>query len=284
MNENNNYVINDPLDGIKIYLKQIGELSLLSPEEEYELGLKAINGDESAKNVLIEHNLRLVVSIAKKYTGYGISLLDLIQEGNLGLLKAVEKYDATKGFRFSTYATWWIKQSINKMIYEYIKSVHVPANIIDLIGKIRKTSEEIFLKTGNMPSEKELSDILKIDIEKIQNAIMISQFSLSLDAPLKDDEEDCLGDLIADNYVNFQYNEIFQESDKKLLNKVLSTLPKKESQILKYRFGLNNEEPKTLEEVGKIYGISGERIRQLEMRALRKLRHPARKKLLQEAL
>lgn len=271
-------------DSVKLYLKQIGTIPILSSDEEYFLAVQIAKGDKKAAATLAEHNLKLVVSIAKKYCGCGMSFLDLIQEGNIGLMKAAEKYDVSRGFKFSTYATWWVRQAISRALTDQSRTIRIPANVAELVGKIKKISGPLYQKLGRAPTEKELAAALKIDEDKIHIAMDMSQALTSLDTPVGDDEEDSIGDLIADDGFESPYEMIVKEANCAIIEKAFSTLSDREAQILRMRFGLNETEPKTLEEVGQHYGLTRERIRQLELKALRKLRHPARMKILQEAL
>jgi RNA polymerase primary sigma factor len=271
-------------DSTKLYLKQIGSIPLLSPDEEYSLAIRISKGDKAAAATLAEHNLKLVVSIAKKYCGCGMSFLDLVQEGNIGLMKAAEKYDINRGFKFSTYATWWVRQAISRALTDQSRTIRIPANVVELVGKIKKISGPMYQKLGRSPTEKELAAALKVDEDKIHIAMDMSQALTSLDTPIGDDEEDSIGDLIADDGFESPYEMMVKETNFSIIEKAFSTLSDREAQILKMRFGLGEIEPKTLEEVGQHYGLSRERIRQLEIKALRKLRHPARMKILQEAL
>lgn len=271
-------------DSVKVYLQQISNIPILTPEEEKELAAKIAKGDQAAVTTLVEHNLKLVVSIAKKYCGCGIPFLDLIQEGNIGLIKAAEKYDVSKGFKFSTYATWWVRQTISRALAEQTNIIHIPANIVELISKIKRTSNELFLATGVQPTELELSEKLNVDIDKINLAKSVSHSVTSLDTPIGEDDDDTIGDLIADEIENTGLDNLIQESNRAVIEQVFSTLSLREAKILKMRFGFDGKEPKTLEEIGSYYGLTRERIRQLELKALRKLRHPLRMNLLREAL
>ena len=271
-------------DGVKLYLKQIGNIPLLNFEEEKVLAQRISKGDQIAVQELVEHNLRLVVSIAKKYCGCGMSFLDLIQEGNLGLMKAAEKYDASKGFRFSTYATWWVRQSISRALADQSRTIRIPAHVAELVGKIKKVSGPMTQKLGRTPTEKELAAELNIDIEKIRVALDMSHSITSLDTPVGDDEENCVGDLIADHNIENPITAMIAEANRSIIDAVFSTLNDREAQILRLRFGLEGERAQTLEEVGTHFGVTRERIRQIESKALRKLRNPMRAKMLREAL
>lgn len=281
MVENENFEITN---GIKTYLKDIGKYPRLTADEEKELSVLALAGDQNAINKLIESNLLLVVSVAKKYHGCGLPLLDLIQEGNLGLMKAAKKYDGTKGFRFSTYATYWIRQTIARALGDSSRTIRIPANMVELISKIKKASGKLAQELNRQPTEQEIADELGMEIDKIQAALDIAQVSTSLDVPIDDDGEVCMGDLIADSTATNAITDLIDEANAKIIDDVLSTLSIREADILRMRFGINTIKPMTLEEVGKHYGLSKERIRQIESNALRKLRNPMRTKMLREAL
>lgn len=270
-------------DSVKLYFQQINHISLLSFEEEQELGIRAKNGDRDAINELVEHNLKLVVSIAKKYRGCGLPFLDLIQEGNIGLVRAAEKFDADRGNRFSTHATWWIRQAISRALTTQANLIHVPSHIGELLGKIKTASEPLTQELGRAPTVEEIAHVLKIDADKIRVALDISNSSCSLDAPIGDDEEDTFGDLIADPNSDNPITELIREDNKKTIENVLATLSQREAQIIKLRFGLEDNKLHTLDEIGKRYGVSRERIRQVEAKAMTKLRHPIRRKMLMEA-
>lgn len=269
-------------DSVKLYLSQINGFPLMSHEMEKTIALEAAAGNEVARAALINHNLRLVVSIAKRYRGCGLSFLDLIQEGNMGLIKAAEKFEVSKGFRFSTYATWWIRQSISRALAEQSRTIRIPGHVVELLAKIKKVSSTYFQKYDKQPTDKELADLLNVDVEKIQIALEMSQATSSLDTPLNDDEEDSIGDLIADDATESPLANLFAEANKEIINQVLSTLEEREAQIIGYRFGLSGT-PLTLEETGAKCNLSYERVRQLENKALRKLRNPVRAKMLKEA-
>lgn len=280
MVENENFEITN---GIKTYLKDIGKYPRLTADEEKELSVLALAGDQNAINKLIECNLLLVVSVAKKYHGCGLPLLDLIQEGNLGLMKAAKKYDGTKGFRFSTYATYWIRQTIARALGDSSRTIRIPANMVELISKIKKASGKLAQELNRQPTEQEIADELGMEIDKIQAALDIAQVSTSLDVPIDDDGEVCMGDLIADSTATNAITDLISEANAKIINDVLDTLSVREADILRMRFGINTIKPMTLEEVGSHYGLSKERIRQIESNALRKLRNPMRTKMLKEA-
>ncbi len=270
-------------DGVKLYLKQIGNIPLLSMEEEHALAMRIAEGDQSAITTLAEHNLRLVVSIAKKYCGCGMPFLDLIQEGNLGLMKAAEKFDATRGYKFSTCATWWVRQAISRALADQSRTIRIPANVVELVGKIKKVSNEIFQESGKNPTAEEIAKVLGVDVDKVQVAMDMSHAVTSLDTPIGDEEEDCIGDMIADDGIESPMEAMIKEANHKIIEQVFSTLSEREAQILRMRFGFDEQEPKTLEDVGEHFGLTRERIRQLELKALRKLRNPARVKMLKEA-
>lgn len=269
-------------DGVKMYLNQINEIPLLTFEEEKELGRKIAAGDQRALHALVEHNLRLVVSVAKRYCGCGMSFMDLIQEGNIGLMRAAEKYDAERGFRFSTLATWWIRQAISRALTDNSRTIRIPANVTELIGKIKKISLPMTQELGRAPTEEELSVALEVEKEKIHIAMEMTHSVSSLDVPVGEDDETTIGDMIADNDSENPYNEIFKEVNKEIIRNVFETLTEREANILKMRFGLETDKPNTLEEIGESYGISKERVRQIETKALRKLRHPVRARMLKE--
>lgn len=269
-------------DGVKMYLNQINEIPLLTFEEEKELGRKIAAGDQRALHALVEHNLRLVVSVAKRYCGCGLSFMDLIQEGNIGLMRAAEKYDAERGFRFSTLATWWIRQAISRALTDNSRTIRIPANVTELIGKIKKISLPMTQELGRTPTEEELSVALEVDKEKIHIAMEMMHSISSLDVPVGEDDETTVGDMVADNDSENPYNEIFKEVNKEIIRNVFETLTEREANILKMRFGLETDKPNTLEEIGESYGISKERVRQIETKALRKLRHPVRARMLKE--
>lgn len=269
-------------DSVKMYLSEINEIPLLSAEKEKILAEKIAKGNKEAIQTLVKHNLRLVVSIAKKYRGCGISFLDLVQEGNIGLIKAAEKYDVSRGFRFSTYATWWVRQSISRALAEQSRTIRIPGHVVELLNKIKKVSIPFSQKYHRNPTEEELSDMLSVEKEKIHVALDMSQAISSLDTPIGEDEEDSIGDLIADNSLEDPLAAMMEETNKAIIENVFDSLEKREAQILKMRFGLLGN-PMTLEEVGEKFSLSRERVRQLEIKALRKLRNPIRTKMLMEA-
>lgn len=271
-------------DATKLYLKQIGEIPLLDKEEEKRLCALAIRGDAAAKDLLIRHNLRLVVSIAKKYKGLGIPFLDLIQEGNIGLIKSVDKFNVERGCRFSTHATWWIRQAISRALSNQSRTIRIPAHMSELLAKIKKASNELSFTLGQEPTEEEIAEYLKIDIDKIQVALDTSKSVTSLDTPVGDDEDTNLGELIADDNSTDPLHSLMKEANKQIIKDVFSTLNPKEAEVLRLRFGIEEDEPKTLEEVGEHFSLTRERIRQIETKALRKLRHPARAQAIKECL
>ena len=284
MNESYDYDTSVVLDGVKAYLKSIGNHPRLSFDQEKELSVKALAGDRDAVNTLIECNLLLVVSIAKKYYGCGLPLLDLIQEGNLGLIKAAEKYDGSKGFRFSTYATYWIRQAISRALGDQSRTIRIPANMVELLSKVKKATAELTQKLGRTPSDKEIAKHLDIEVDKVQAVMDIAQATTSLDTPVDDEGETNMGDLIADHSAENPVANMIKEANKQIVVSILDTLGSREAEILKMRFGIDTEKAMTLEEVGDHYGLSKERIRQIENKAIRKLRNPVRAKMLKEAM
>lgn len=272
------------VDGIKSYLRSIGNHPRLSFEEEKELSQRALSGDKDAINTLVESNLLLVVSIAKKYYGCGLPLLDLIQEGNIGLLTAARKYDGEKGFRFSTYATYWIRQSISRALGESARTIRIPANMISLLNKVKNATTNLIQTLGRQPTDVEIAEYLDEELDKVQTVLDISQVTTSLDLPVDEDGETCMGDLIADTGSGNMLDNLIEEANCAIVQNVLSTLSNREAEILRMRFGIDRPAPMTLEEIGKHYDLSRERIRQIENKALRKLRNPVRTRILQEAL
>lgn len=272
------------LDGVKAYLKSIGNHPRLSFEEEKELSEKSLSGDRDAQTKLVECNLKLVVPIAKRYMGCGLPLLDLIQEGNLGLMKAAEKYDGSKGFRFSTYATYWIRQAISRALGDQSRTIRIPANMVELLSKVRRGSAELLQTLRREPTEQEIADHLGIELEKVQTVMDMAQATTSLDLAVDDDGETTMGDLIADSSVENPYQNMVKEANTQIVEAVLATLSNKEADILRMRFGIGADKPMTLEEVGQHYGVTRERIRQVENKAIRKLRNPMRANMLREAM
>lgn len=271
-------------NSIKTYLKEIGKFSLLTKEKEIELAKAASEGSQEAKTALINHNLRLVVSIAKKYMGRGLSLLDLIQEGNLGLIKAVDKYDVNKGFKFSTYATYWIKQSISRAIMEQTRNIRIPAHIVELISNIKKAERIFEQKYGRVPNNKELAAILNVDVDKIKEVRIWEKDTTSLDIVIGDDEDTTVGSFIEDKTTPLAFSTIEENDCTAAIRGILDTLNDREKVVIKRRFGIGQERAETLDEIGKALGLSRERIRQIETSALRKLRNPRRANLLKEFL
>ncbi|MDO4155429.1 MAG: RNA polymerase sigma factor RpoD [Oscillospiraceae bacterium] len=271
-------------DPVKVYLKEIGRVPLLSSDEETELAMRMAKGDTKAKNRLSEANLRLVVSIAKKYVGRGMQFLDLIQEGNLGLLKAVEKFDYTKGFKFSTYATWWIRQAITRAIADQARTIRIPVHMVETISKVKKVSSQLLHETGHDPSAEEIAEKLNMPAERVREIMRIAQDPVSLETPIGEEEDSHLGDFIPDDDAPAPADAASLMLLKEQLNEVLSTLTEREAKVLKLRFGLEDGRSRTLEEVGKEFDVTRERIRQIEAKALRKLRHPSRSKKVKDFL
>ena len=271
-------------DPVRMYLKEIGRIKLLTPEEEQEIAKKMAEGDEDARKRMSEANLRLVVSIAKRYVGRGMQLLDLIQEGNLGLMKAVEKFDYTKGYKFSTYATWWIRQSITRAIADQAHTIRIPVHMVETINRVLRTSHSMVQKLGREPTTKEIADELHIEESKVEEVLKIAQEPVSLETPIGEEEDSHLGDFIQDDEASQPSEEASYTLLREQLEEVLSTLTPREEQVLRMRFGLTDGKPHTLEEVGKEFDVTRERIRQIESKALRKLRHPSRSKKLRDFL
>ena len=271
-------------DPVKVYLKEIGRVPLLSPEEEIELAIRIIDGDEVAKKRLSEANLRLVVSIAKRYLGRGMQFLDLIQEGNLGLIKAVEKFDYTKGFKFSTYATWWIRQAITRAIADQARTIRIPVHMVETINKVKKVSSQLLHTNGHEPTADEISDELDMPVDKVREIMRVAQEPVSLETPIGEEEDSHLGDFIPDDDAPAPADAAYYTLLKEQLAEVLDTLTPREEKVLRLRFGLEDGRSRTLEEVGKEFNVTRERIRQIEAKALRKLRHPSRSKKLKDFL
>ena len=274
-------------DPVKVYLKEIGRVPLLSPEEEIELALKIQAGGpdgEKAKQRLSEANLRLVVSIAKRYVGRGMQFLDLIQEGNLGLIKAVEKFDHTKGFKFSTYATWWIRQAITRAIADQARTIRIPVHMVETINKVKKVSSQLLHEMGHDPSAEEIAERLEMPVDKVREIMRVAQEPVSLETPIGEEEDSHLGDFIPDDDAPIPAEAASQTLLKEQLADVLKTLTPREEKVLRLRFGLEDGRPRTLEEVGKEFNVTRERIRQIEAKALRKLRHPSRSRKLRDFL
>ena len=271
-------------DPVRMYLKEIGRIKLLSPEEEQDVAKRMAEGDEAARQRMSEANLRLVVSIAKRYVGRGMQLLDLIQEGNLGLMKAVEKFDYTKGYKFSTYATWWIRQSITRAIADQARTIRIPVHMVETINRVLRTSHAMVQKLGREPTTKEIADELHIEESKVEEVLKIAQEPVSLETPIGEEEDSHLGDFIQDDEASQPSEEATYTLLREQLEEVLSTLTPREEQVLRMRFGLTDGKPHTLEEVGREFDVTRERIRQIESKALRKLRHPSRSKKLRDFL
>ncbi len=271
-------------DPVKIYLKEIGKVSLLSAEEEIELAKRMADGDLYAKKRLSEANLRLVVSIAKRYLGRGMQFLDLIQEGNLGLIKAVEKFDYTKGFKFSTYATWWIRQAITRAIADQARTIRIPVHMVEIINKVKKVSSQLLHKNGHEAKTEEIAAVLDISEQKVKEIIRVSQEPVSLETPVGEEEDSHLSDFIPDDDAPAPADAASHTLLKEQLGNVLGTLTDREEKVLRLRFGLKDGRSRTLEEVGKEFDVTRERIRQIEAKALRKLRHPSRSKKLKDFL
>ncbi len=267
-------------DPVKLYLKEIGSYPLLSIAEEIELAKRIEKGDEHAKKILTESNLRLVVSIAKRYVGRGLSFLDLIQEGNLGLIKAVEKFDYTKGYKFSTYATWWIRQAITRSIADQSRTIRIPVHMSEVINKTYRVSRNLLQELGREPSEQELADAMNLPIEKVREILKVSADPISLDTPIGEEDDSHLGDFIKDESIVGPEEAAAYAVLQDQIAKLLDTLTEREQRVLILRFGLKDGRTRTLEEVGKEFNVTRERIRQIEAKALRKLRHPSRSKML----
>ena len=271
--------INDP---VRMYLKEIGQIKLLTLDEEAALADRIIEGDQEAKNILAEANLRLVVSIAKRYVGRGMLFLDLIQEGNIGLMKAVDKFDVTKGYKFSTYATWWIRQAITRAIADQARTIRVPVHMVETINKLARVQRQLTLELNREPSEEELAKKMGTSVDKIREIYKISQDPVSLETPIGEEDDSHLGDFIKDERnlspEEFATNEMLKDE----ISEVLLTLTEREEKVIRLRFGLEDGKTRTLEEVGQMFGVTRERIRQIEAKALRKLRHPSRSRKLRD--
>ncbi|PIU72967.1 RNA polymerase sigma factor RpoD [Candidatus Shapirobacteria bacterium CG06_land_8_20_14_3_00_40_12] len=272
------------VDSIRMYLKEIGKVDLINFEKEVELAKSIEKGSKIARADLINANLRLVVSIAKKYIGRGLTFLDLVQEGNQGLMRAVEKFDWKRGFKFSTYATWWIRQAITRAIADQAKTIRIPVHMVETINKVYKATRALTQRLGREPTIEEIAAEVEVTVEKVEEIYRISQDTTSLATPVGDDEDSFLGDFIEDTTQPSPYDETSKELLRESIEEVLSSLDEREAKVLSLRFGLMGETPKTLEEVGKIFNVTRERIRQIEAKALRKLRHPSRRKKLQDYL
>lgn len=271
-------------DPVKVYLKEIGRVPLLSTEEEINLATRMAEGDEYARKRLSEANLRLVVSIAKRYVGRGMQFLDLIQEGNLGLIKAVEKFDHTKGFKFSTYATWWIRQAITRAIADQARTIRIPVHMVETINKVKKVSSQLLHENGHEPTAEEISEKLGMPVEKVREIMRVAQEPVSLETPIGEEEDSHLGDFIPDDDAPAPAEAASHTLLREQLGDVLQTLTPREEKVLRLRFGLEDGRSRTLEEVGKEFNVTRERIRQIEAKALRKLRHPSRSKKLKDFL
>jgi RNA polymerase primary sigma factor len=271
-------------DPVRMYLKEIGRVPLLTFEQEISLAKRYEKNDMKAKKKLIESNLRLVVSIAKKYIGRGMSLLDLIQEGNQGLIRAVEKYDWRKGYKFSTYATWWIRQAITRAIADQARTIRIPVHMVETINRFVRISRKLMQELGREPTPEEIAKAMEVDVSKVREIIKVSQEPTSLETPVGDEDDSHLGDFIQDTTAPSPYDATSRQLLKEHMEEVLSTLSDREKKVLIMRFGLENGKPKTLEEVGREFGVTRERIRQIEAKALRKLRHPSRSKKLKDYL
>ena len=275
-------VTND--DPVKVYLKEIGRVPLLTSEEEVDLAIRISNGDVAAKQRLSEANLRLVVSIAKRYLGRGMQFLDLIQEGNLGLIKAVEKFDYTKGFKFSTYATWWIRQAITRAIADQARTIRIPVHMVETINKVKKVQSQLLHQNGHEPSPDEIAEEIDMPVDKVREIMRVAQEPVSLETPIGEEEDSHLGDFIPDNDAPAPADAASHTMLREQLADVLSTLTPREAKVLRLRFGLEDGRSRTLEEVGKEFNVTRERIRQIEAKALRKLRHPSRSRKLKDYL
>ncbi len=273
--------INDP---VRMYLKEIGRVPLLSADSEVELAKRIEQGDEEAKRRLAEANLRLVVSIAKRYVGRGMLFLDLIQEGNMGLIKAVEKFDHTKGYKFSTYATWWIRQAITRAIADQARTIRIPVHMVETINKLIRVSRQLLQELGREPTPEEIAAEMELSVEKVREIMKIAQEPVSLETPIGEEDDSHLGDFIEDQDALAPADAAAYELLKEQLEDVLDTLTEREENVLRLRFGLDDGRTRTLEEVGKVFGVTRERIRQIEAKALRKLRHPSRSKRLKDFL
>ena len=271
-------------DPVRMYLKEIGKVPLLTADEEVDLAKRMADGDEDAKKRLAEANLRLVVSIAKRYVGRGMLFLDLIQEGNLGLIKAVEKFDYHKGFKFSTYATWWIRQAITRAIADQARTIRIPVHMVETINKLIRVSRQLLQELGREPTPEEIAAQLDMPVERVREILKISQEPVSLETPIGEEEDSHLGDFIQDDNVPVPAEAAAQTLLKEQLDEVLDTLTEREQKVLRLRFGMNDGRARTLEEVGKEFDVTRERIRQIEAKALRKLRHPSRSRKLRDYL
>ena len=275
------YATDDP---VRMYLKEIGKIPLLSPDEEIDLAIRMAQGDEEAKRRMAEANLRLVVSIAKRYVGRGMLFLDLIQEGNLGLIKAVDKFDYTKGYKFSTYATWWIRQAITRAIADQARTIRIPVHMVETINKVIRVSRQLLQELGHDPTPEEIAEEMGMPVDKVREILKIAQEPVSLETPIGEEEDSHLGDFIPDEDASEPSEAASYTLLREQLDSVLSTLTPREEKVLRLRFGLEDGRTRTLEEVGKEFNVTRERIRQIEAKALRKLRHPSRSKKLRDFL
>ncbi|MFN2363215.1 MAG: RNA polymerase sigma factor RpoD [Halarsenatibacteraceae bacterium] len=271
-------------DPVRMYLKEIGKVDLLTAEEEVSIAKRIEEGDETARQELIEANLRLVVSIAKKYVGRGLLFLDLIQEGNMGLMKAVEKFDYTKGYKFSTYATWWIRQAITRAIADQARTIRIPVHMVETINKLIRVSRQLLQELGREPTPEEIGDEMDLSPDKVREIMKISQEPVSLETPIGEEEDSNLGDFIEDEDAPAPASAASYSLLKEQIDKVLDSLTDREKRVLELRYGIEDGRPRTLEEVGREFGVTRERIRQIESKALRKLRHPTRSKKLKDYL
>ena len=271
-------------DPVRMYLKEIGRIPLLSSEEEIELAKRMEEGDEEAKKKLSEANLRLTVSIAKRYSGRGMQFLDLIQEGNLGLIKAVEKFDYRKGYKFSTYATWWIRQSITRAIADQARTIRIPVHMVETMNRVNRTSRRLLQEYGREPTPEEIAEAMNLPVERVLEISKISQEPVSLETPIGEEEDSHLGDFIQDEHIPVPADEAAHTLLREQLEKVMDTLSEREQKVLALRFGLEDGKPHTLEEVGREFQVTRERIRQIEAKSLRKLRHPTRSRKLRDFL
>ncbi len=273
--------VNDP---VRMYLKEIGKIPLLNPEQEQETAKRMQQGDENARKTMVESNLRLVVSIAKRYVGRGMPFLDLIQEGNLGLIKAVQKFDYTKGYKFSTYATWWIRQSISRAIADHSRTIRIPVHMVDTISRVSRTSHELVQELGREASPREIAEKLNMPVERVEEIMRVSLEPISLQTPVGDEDDTNLGDFIQDDISQGPAEIVSQAMLREQISLVLKTLTSREEQVLRLRYGLEDGRMHTLEEVGEAFQVTRERIRQIEAKALRKIRHPSRSKILKDFL
>ncbi len=285
--ESHMIILNDSVsvdDPVRMYLKEMGKVPLLSADEEIEIARRVENGDEKAREKLAEANLRLVVSIAKRYVGRGMLFLDLIQEGNLGLIKAVEKFDYTKGYKFSTYATWWIRQAITRAIADQARTIRIPVHMVETIHKLSRVKRQLVQTLGRDPQVEEIAEAMEVSVERVREIIKIAQDPVSLETPIGEEEDSHLGDFIPDDDIPLPSDAAAATLLKEQLMQVLSTLTPREEKVLRLRFGIDDGRARTLEEVGKEFNVTRERIRQIEAKALRKLRHPSRSRKLKDYL